>query len=310
MSDLFSVLNSLTVPNIRTSEQRAVNTKMRERNVRSYVRDLFQNYGLPRSLADWAYNVLVEGASGTEMVQRMYDRPEFRERFKAMFEYRKRNPNLPAISPSEVLAFEREGAQLMRSAGMPPQFYDHWSDFVAPISSGMSMAELAERVEGSFQRVTAAPRGVREAFTSFFGPSGDAALAAFFLDPTKALPALRIQVRAAEAAGAGFNFGFTLGRDRAIEVAEAGYDFGSAQDRFANLFQVAPLFQETVGEAATGIDLQAEDEGVEALFGLAGAGESTTAIERRRDERTAAFGGSGGAQGSVQSGARGLGSAT
>ncbi len=280
-----------------------------ERDVKAYIRTLFTNYGLPASLADWAYDVLVQGASGAEMVQRMYDRPEFKERFKALFEYRKRNPNLPAIGPGEILAYEREASALMRASGMPPAFYDHWSDFVEPIASGMSMQELSERVQGGFERVANAPRGVREAFTSFFGPSGDAALAAVFIDPERALPALRTQVRAAEAAGAGFTFGFTLGRERAIEIAESGYDYGAAQDRFANLFEIAPLFSETVGEAKTGPDLEAAEEGVEAVFGLTGGGDSMRALERRREERVAAFSGGGGAQGTSQLGARGLDSA-
>lgn len=309
MSDLFGLLNTLTVPKPSAKAPKPSGGGLSDRDVREYIRTLFKNHSLPRSLADWAYRVLVEGASGAEMVQRMYDRPEFRERFKGLFEYQRLHPDWPAISPAEILAFEREAAQRMRAAGMPPQFYDHWSDFVPIIASGQSMAEFAERIEDGFQRVATAPRGVRDAFASFFGPSGDAALAAVFLDPNKALPALRLQVRAAEAAGAGFNFGFTLGRDRALEVAEAGYDFQSAQDRFANLFQIAPLFQETAGESAAGIELEAEDEGVEAAFGVGEAGEATRAIEQRRNQRVAALSGSGGAQGSISTGARGLGNA-
>jgi len=280
-----------------------------DRDVKDYIRGLFTRNDLPRSLADWAYGVLVEGASGTEMVQRMYDRPEFKTRFAGLFEYEKKFPDAPAISPAEVLAYEREGMQIFHAAGMPPQFYDHWSDFVPQISSGRSMAELAEVVQEGFMRVTSSPRTVRDAFASFFGPSGDAALAAFFIDPKKAVPALRQQVAAAEVAGAGFNFGFTLGRETALEIGGAGYDFQSSQDRFANLLQMRPVFQETVGEGVVGEDLGELDEGVDAVFGTEGAGAATQAIERRVEERTAAFGGGGGAMGSLQSGARGLGSA-
>ena len=308
MSDLFGLLNELRIPDIRTGRQAGVDTGMRRRDVRDYIRQLFQNYGLPRSLADWAYNVLVEGASGSELIQRMYERPEFRERFRALFEYQRLNPNLPAISPADVLEYERQAAAIMRAAGMPPQFYDHWSDFVDLIARGVSLQELAERVQEGFERVATAPRAVREAFTSFFGPSADAALAAVFLDPDRALPALRTQVRAAEAAGAGFQFGFTLRRDRAVEIAEAGFDFGSAQDRFANLAQIRPIFEETVGERDEQ-DLRAEEEGVRAVFGLEGAGEAMQVIEQRRQRRAAAFSGGGGVQGSPQTGARGLGAA-
>src|SRR5690606_5955674 len=163
MSDLFGLLNELRIPDIRTARQAGVDTGMRRRDVRLYIRQLFQNYGLPRSLADWAYNVLVEGASGSELIQRMYERPEFRERFRALFEYQRLNPNLPAISPADVLEYERQAAAIMRAAGMPPQFYDHWSDFVDLIARGVSLQELAERVQEGFERVATAPRAVREA---------------------------------------------------------------------------------------------------------------------------------------------------
>lgn len=307
MSDLFGMLNSLSVPATSVKPQKASTGGLRDRDVKAYIRNLFTNYGLPASLADWAYTVLVEGASGTEMVQRMYDRPEFRTRFQALFEYRKQWPDAPAISPSEILEYERQGAELMRAAGMPPSFYDHWSDFVKPISQRVSMAELGERVNEGFVRVAMAPRTVRQAFTSFFGPSGDAALAAYFLDPGKALPALRLQVQASEAAGAGLNFGFVLNRDRAKDIAAAGYDFAAAQDRFANLSSTRPIFQETLGEAAVGDDLDALDEGVSAMFGLEGGGDALQAIEQRKDRRTADFEGGGGAAGNPTEGARGLG---
>lgn len=308
MTDLLSTLNQLSIPpEIKTKKVKGRKANVAQRDVRAYIRDLFKRNGLPESLANWAYGVLVEGASGTEMVQRMYQRPEFKVRFKALFQFQKNFPQAPAISPADVLNFEAEAMQRMRAAGFPPQFYDSFNDFVPLISNGVSMAEFASRIEDGFERVHTAPRAVRNAFARFFGPSGDAALAAMFLDPRKALPTLRRQVRAAETAGAGFNFGFTLDRDTALEIADAGFDFQQAQDRFANLAQQAPLFQETVAEEQLGEDLDELEEGVEAVFGLEGAGAALQATERRRGQRQAAFSGGGGAIGSPQTGASGLG---
>ena len=272
------------------------------------LRSIFAQQGLPASLADWAYSAMVAGVTGTELTHLLYERPEFRTRFQALFDYRKNFPDLPAIGPSEVIAYERQGSQLMRSAGMPPGFYDHWSDFVSLIANNTSMDDLSQRISQGFERVQTLPRTVREAYASFFGPSGDAALAAHFLDPTKALPVLRQQVAAAEVAGAGFNFGFTLGRDRAMEAASAGFDFASARDRFANLAQMRPLFNETVGESAAA-DLSAEDEGAKMAFGLEGGDQAGLAIEARRKQRVADFAGGGGSTGTPQLGSRGLGAA-
>lgn len=271
-----------------------------------YLTDIFVRNGMPASLAKWAYDTIVEGASGTELAQRMYNRPEFRERMKPIFELQRLYPGMPAISPQDVLEYERRGADLMRSAGFPPQFYDHYTDFQPLMIGRVSMDELASRINDGFARVAQGPRAVRDAFANMFGPSGDSALAATYLDPAKAWPALRMQAQAAGVAGAGFNFGFTLGKDRAMEAAAAGYDFDSSADRWASLLQSRPLFTETINEDT---DLQAEDQGVATVFGLQGAGEAGTALERRRQERTAAFGGGGGAAGSTAAGARGLASA-
>lgn len=276
----------------------------RRNNLRDYLRQLFTNVQLPDSLADWALAVIIEGASGAELTQRLYMRPEFKHRFRVIGEMQKRG--MAAPSPQEVLAYEKGVAELMHAAGMPPGFYDQPDDFVDLMVNRVSVNELADRVNRGFQRVAAGSRSVREAFASFFGPSGDAALASMFLDPKKALPALMQQVGAAEIAGAGFNFGFKVSRERSMEAASQGFDFNAAMDRFAGLGQVSPLFQETISE---GQDLRAEEEGVESVFALSGAGEATKAIERRQQERQAAFQGGGGPQSSTSTGARGLASA-
>lgn len=277
----------------------------RRQNLRDYLRQLFSTMQLPPSLADWALNVMIEGSSGAELQQRLYLRPEFQHRFRAIFQLQKMGQ--PAPTPAEVIAYERNAAELMHSAGMPPGFYDKPDDFVDLIVNRVSANELASRINQGFIRVQSGPRAVREAFASFFGPSGDAALAAVFLDPKKALPALQQQVGAAEIAGAGFNFGFKLSRDRSLEAAGQGYDYAAANDRFANLVRIAPLFSETISEHD---DIQAETEGVQTVFGLEGASQASRKIEQRSDERAAAFEGGGGAMGSARTGARGLGAAT
>ena len=312
MTDFFSYLERdlpgmvPPPPNIKTKPVKGSTPFNPRPDVLTYLIGLFQTVNLPSSLARWAYNTVVEGAGGTELVQRMYDRPEFRDRFAAIFQRRKLFPGAPAVSPQEVLAYEKDAISLMRQAGMPPGFYDHPSDFVDLIAKGVSMNELTARVNDGFGRVATAPRAVRDAFTNFFGPSGDAALAAMFMNPDIALPTLRLQVQAAGVAGTGFNFGFTLGRNKALEVAESGFDMDSAPDRWMSLVQARPLFDETVSETQ---DLQAEEQGVAAVFGLAGGGQAATDMNRRREQREAAFQGGGGAAGSERVGAKGLGTA-
>lgn len=317
MTDFFSYLERdlpgqiPAAPNISTGRVRGQGTSSQvlgraRTDALKYLVDMFVRNGMSPDLARWAYDTIVEGASGTELVQRMYNRPEFRERFRPIFTLQKKYPGRPALSPQEILEWEKNAQGLMQAAGMPPQFYDHWTDFQPQIESGRSFNEFADVVNEGFARVAAAPRGVREAFANFFGPSGDAALAAYYLDPAKAKQALLLQTQAAGVAGTGFNFGFTLGKNRALEAARSGFGMDNASDRWASLVQTRPLFNELMGERE---NLTAEDQGVAAIFGLEGAGDALQTLERRRAEREAAFSGGGGPAGSERSGAVGLGSA-
>lgn len=269
-----------------------------------WVRNQFAAAGLSWRVADWMVNLIQEGVAPDEAEARLYDHPEFRVRFKPIFD--RRAAGQPSITPAEILAWERNVSSMMTAAGMPRQFYDHWTDFQPLITAGWNPQQVGARIEEAFIRVQQSPRPVREAFTELFGPSGDVALAAFTLDPTKALPALQREVATAEVAGAGTTFGFNLNRRQATEIAEAGFDFGTALERFQGLEEIDPLLRETVGETARGEDITF-DEGAAAVFGLQGAGEAVSQIRRREEERQAEFSGGGGAQGAPTTGARGLG---
>src|SRR5690606_25123415 len=187
-----------------------------------------------------------------------------------------------------VLAYETQARQLMRAAGLPPGFWDEPSDFRRLIANDVSIAELAERINEGYLRVARADQTVRDAFASMFGPSGDAALAALFLDPERALPALQRQAGAAEFGGAGLRFGFTVDRDLALRASDLGLQ-SRASEGFATLHAIRGLFNETVTERE---DLRAEREGVEAVFGI--SGESQEAVRRRQSTRLAAFAGDSG----------------
>lgn len=306
MSDVMGFLgiSNFPAPNISAGNVPAGRPPERPVNLIRYLQQAFTRVGMPAGMANWAMDLLKLGASNTEFQMRLYEHPVFQNRFKPIFD--RQRAGLPVPTPEEILAWERQAEALMANAGFPPQFYDSYEDFQPMITRGWTVAQLADRVNDSFVQIASLPGTVRQAFGNFFGPAANPALAAVVLDPEKALPALRTQIAAAETAGAGMQFGFTLGRRRALQAGEAGFRFEDAISRFGNLATQRDLFRETMSERRD--DLQAEEEGVAALFGLEGAGEALTSIERRRQERQAEFSGGGGAAGS-SSGLRGLGTA-
>lgn len=252
------------------------------------------------SLSNQVWQWIVEGRSEIEVSQLLRQTTEFRTRFKAI--EARREAGLPAISPAEVLAYERQAREVMRRNGLPEGFYDSPDDYVAFLVGDVSVRELEERVVNAYSRIQMAPQSVRDKFTEFFGVTGEGGLAAFVLDPDRATPLLMRSVAEAETAGIGRDFGFDFNQTVASRIAGAGVSADQARAGFAQLGQIKPLFEETVSEAE---DIGALDAGVESVFGL---GEGADQVERRRQQRAAYNRGGGGAA-ITRTGSSGLGSA-
>ena len=218
----------------------------------------------------------------------------------------RRKDGLAPLSPGEYVAYERRARQIMESAGLPKGFYDSRDDFTGFLVRDWSTEELSARVTEGFVEVANAPAEVRDAFGQFFGASGDAALASYFLDPGKSLPVLSEIVNTAKVGGAGRQYGFHVNADKARQVAQTGATFAQARAGFSTLSEMGSLFDETVGEGI-GNDLAAEREGVDAVFGT-DQGQAKKKVLGRLDERVAAMSGAGGGAAN-ESGAFGLGSA-
>ena len=266
----------------------------------AYIRGILADYGLPDTLADWAWDQIVGGTSAEQITLDLYDRPEFAARFPAIVE--RRNLGLPPISPAEYVAYERAAGQLLRASGLPPGFYDERTDFTRLIAGDVSINELNQRLSSDgWEKVAAAPPEVRDAFGQFFGVQGDAALAAFYLDPDRAVPVLRRMAAQADIAGrARLAGGLNLTAERAGELADIGIQGMQAQQAAANVAERSALFTESVSETE---DLTGEREGLNAALGIGDA----SSVTRRQQQRVGAFSGGGGAAGS-QEGLAGLGS--
>ncbi len=250
----------------------------------AYLRDLLHQYGLD-SLVTWAMSALKRGLSAEQIVQEMRKTPEFNTRFPAI--KMREEQGLPPLGPAEYVEYERRVAQIMRDSGMPPSFYDNVDDFTALLLADKSPAEINSIVQDGFLRVKMAPQEIRDTFKDWFGPDGDSALAAFFLDPDRAKPALLRMADQAQIGGAARHYRIDIDQEIAKRIAEMG-GTDKAPGAFESISQQSGLFDETISEST---DLQANKEGVDAAFGL-DAGEARKKIERRVDERQAQFAGS------------------
>lgn len=265
------------------------------------IRSALQTYGLDQpSLIQWAHQMILDHRSNDEILLQLRERPEYKARFPGM-EIRKQN-GLAPISEADYIDYEHTWKALAVAYNLPKGFYDGPEDVADLLGKDYSPAEIQWRIEQGYNQVAAAPAAVRQTFKEWYGPDGDSALAAFFLDDEKARPILERYVGTGSIGGTARAIGIQLSQAKAGQLYDIAQTAQSAQPRLASLFAKSPLFDETVTESQ---DFKLEEQGVDAAFGLGPDAEQL--LNRRLDERTATTRGGGGA--AVGSKATGFGAA-
>lgn len=236
------------------------------------------------SLVDWAWGQLTSGASQEQVLLSLRDQPTYKQRF-AGNEVRAQQ-GLPPLSEAQYLAYEGQARQMMRAAGLPADLFDSPTDFATYIGKDVSVSELASRVQIA-QRYAATDPTVtpeeRAAMARLYGAGG---LAAYYLDPERALPALQGQVVAAQSAAAAQLAGFgQLDRGQAERVAGLSSSVQQTQQAFTQLTRQRELMQALPGEL--GVDTITANQQIDAALG--GDAVQQDNISRRGRKRAADF---------------------
>lgn len=253
-----------------------------------------QQYGL-QSLASWAWNEIVNGATESQVVLDLYNQPAFKTRFPAIFT--RQEQGLPPISPGDYVSYENQATQMFEAAGLPKGFWDSPSDFTNLISNDVSTTELQARLNLATQAAYQVPDSVRTVLQRDYG-IGTGGLAAHFLDPTQAEPALAQQFLAAQIGGAGIQTGYGTDKATDEQLAADGVTAAAAQQGFTQLGTESQLFKGLPGQGESDIS-QADQVAAEFEGNVA----SQQAITARTQSRQAQFA----ASGSYQSSAAGFG---
>jgi hypothetical protein len=214
---------------------------------------------------------------------------EYKKRFAA--NAARTNPNrpggpLPELSPATYVELEQSYRDLMRSSGLPSDFYDSQSDFDKFLENDVSPAELNTRIQQGFVMVRDADPEVKRQMQRLYGV-GETGLAAYFLDPERATPILTRQAQAAKiSARANEQAGFELLSQTAEDLVARGYSPEEAQSAFQRAGQLAGLYSEMTGE-----QMLTQEQKVGAAFGY--NIEAQQELERRRAQRVGEFAGGG-----------------
>lgn len=271
-----------------------------QQDAKALMTDYLHQYGLD-SLGDWAWSEIQSGKTLTQVTLDLRNQPAYKARFPAMDA--RRAAGLPPITEAQYIQSEGQFRDIMRSNGMPPGFWDNPSDYTGLIANDISPVELQHRVQDGWAKVTNAPPAVRQIFGQWFGPEGDTALAAYFVDPTKAEALLTKAADEARTGGYATLFGMNVTQSRAEQI----YNFGKTSDQaiqaMNQLNPLTPLFSETVSENK---DYTKENEGLNATLGMDATSQNE--LQRRARTRFANTAGGGGAL-TQQTGVLGAGAA-
>lgn len=255
----------------------------------------------------WLWDQITQGIDTPEqLVVALEGTQAFQTRYKVIFDLRKRAAagepvQVPTVS--QVREYEDTMATMMRQSGLPTWFYDSYSDMQDMIEKGISPQELEARIATGWTTVRDTDPAIRQAFSDFYGVgAGDAALAAFILDPSKTLSSLEKASRAAYTAGYGQTMGMTIDKELAEKIASLPKTEAGIQQDLAEASRLKGLTVEGITETQ-----DITQKGTLQAVAL-GDAEIQKQLERRQIERQAQDRSSTGGAAMTQKGLTGVGS--
>lgn len=263
-------------------------TTQRQENAFGVVNTFLQRAGL-QGLETQIRGLLAQGIEDSDAILfNLRESQQFQTRFKG--NAARARLGLPELDPATYIGLEQQYRSVLVSNRLPQAFYDSPDDFQKLIEGDVSPAEFQARIDEGFAKVRDADPAVLNTMRQFYPEVGndEASLAAYFIDPSRAEPALRRQVEAARIGARGREqAGLQVSAATAEDLVARGYTAEQAQAAFQRAGQLAGLYQEMGGEtalteeqkvgAALGFDVQAQQE-----------------LERRRAQRVGEFMGGGG----------------
>ena len=254
-------------------------------------------------LWDWVEERFVadESFTSAQAMVEIYDQKAFKDRFPGITEMRKDTGRRDIPTPGDYLARERWLGQKFEQYGLTALGANLDNLIAESYINTIGTAELEERLLGASAMIFEAPEEVKSTFGRWYGPLGDAALMAAFLDPDDTIfggewknwSALKGNVAAAEVGGWSkmlLDLEAPVTQDRAERISKLGFSEREIWSRFSTLKEQEDLFSERITET---VDLDLVTTGVESAFNL--SQDATDLLRRRQETRAAEFQGAGGA---------------
>lgn len=252
------------------------------------LKSYLNNLGLGE-LADWAYNqgVVESGTLDQErLLVLLQDQPAYQRRFVGN-QIRRQN-GYSTLTPADYLQVEDAYRTLMQNAQLPAGFYDNPDDFAQWIGRDVSVTELGQRITDGYIAAAQADPTVRAELRNFYGID-EGGLAAYYLDPNRAVSSLVRQLNAARIGSSARLTGFgALTAGEAEGLVGLGVTDQQASQGLGQLADQRQLFT----PINQGEDTISREEQLAATF--QGSAPALQRIRQRQRRRLAEFQGGGG----------------
>lgn len=221
-----------------------------EESAYTILRTFFASFGLEfdAELESVINNAMLAGYGPDQMDLIMPDLQNtqaFKKRFPG-FQQRISN-GYNAISLGDYLRLEDEYHRTLQHFGLPVGFYDDPSDFGNFIANNIAPAEIESRARLAFNAAQQVDPTMRRLMSEFYGlTTGD--VAAYFLDPNRALPLAERQYQSAGIAAAAARNGFSVSSmSRYEDLLDKGVTAEQAQSGYGTVRALRDSVGRTAG---------------------------------------------------------------
>lgn len=243
-------------------------------------------WGFGQDAITWATQQIQSNNSVDQILFSLRQQPFYVNSIFGQVAAARQQAGLPAMNEAQILAYKDYATGLAQQAGLPAGFMTD-AELTTLMGRDVSTSELDARItQGYVDAMKASPDVIHQMHT-YYGV-GYGGLAAYYLDPSRALPLLQQQFASAQIGAQAGRTGFgAIGQQTAMELAKLGVTNDQARTGFTDLAKQAQLFNALPGSGEQGIQQSIQ---LAAEFG--GNGADQQLIEQRKNERLAQFAGS------------------
>ena len=248
------------------------------------------SWGFGQDAVAWATQQIQSNDSIDQILYSLRTQPFYVNSVFGQVATARTKAGLPAMTESQILSYQDYATGVAQQAGLPAGFINT-PELVQLMGNDVSTAELDARITTAYTAYEKADPTVKASLQNYYNVTPGQA-AAYFLDPTRALPLLQQQFTAAQMGGAAQVTGYTqatgnaLSQAQAENMAQLGTTQTQAETGFTKLAEQSQLFNPLPGENQPAIG---EEQQLGAEFG--GNATDQRAITEEAQSRENVFAG-------------------